>query len=114
MNPAFVDMSQLNMHLQRHQRNHGVALRLFVNSLGNNNEESFYNNPYDPTTSTTNVPNPNEDVSVPSVTFRPCRQLEQQLRLVDPLTPSNNRGCDIYYLVTDIVDRHLSNGCNHC
>ena len=69
--------------------------------------------PYDPSDTTT-IPDSNEAVSVPRVTFKPCHQLEQQLRLVNPLAPSNNCGRDVYYLVINIVGHHLSNECNNC
>ena len=68
--------------------------------------------PYNP--SDIIIPDSNEAVSVPRMTFKPCHQLEQQLRLINPLTPSNNCGRDVYYLVINIIGHHLSNGCNNC
>ena len=77
--------------------------QLFIHGALQQND--FIDSPYNPT-DTINIPDHNEEVTVPSIAFSPCHQLEQQLRLVDPLSPSNNRGCDIYYLVIDIVGHH--------
>ena len=80
--------------------------QLFVH--GSLQQNSTIHCPYD-SSNTTIIPDSNEAVSVARVLFKPCSQLEQQLRLVNPLAPSNNRGCDIYYLVINIVGHHLSN-----
>ena len=66
------------------------------------------------TADTTNIPIPTEAVAVQDVMFKPCNLLEQQLRVVDPCAPSVDCGCDIYYLVTNIVGCHLTRGCNRC
>ena len=56
--------------------------------------------PYD-SSNTTVVPGSNGAVSLPRMTFKLCCQLEQQPRLVDPLVPSSNCGCEIYYYFSD-------------
>ena len=85
--------------------------QLFIHGALQQNTSIDY--PYD-STDTTIIPDSNEAVSVPRVTFTPCHQLELQLRLVNPLAPSNNCGRDVYYLVINIVGHHLSNGCVNC
>lgn len=85
--------------------------QLFVH--GALQQNSAIDCPYN-SANTVSVPDSNDGVSVPSVTFKPCPHLEQQLRLVDPLAPSNNGGCDIYCLMINIVGHHLSNECTNC
>lgn len=85
--------------------------QLFIH--GALHQNSTIDCPYN-SSDTTIIPDSNEVVSVPCVTFKPCRQLEQQLRLVDPLAPSNDCGCDIYYLLINIIGHHISSGCVSC
>ena len=76
-------------------------------------QDHLINFPYGPTDTST-IPANDEGVPVPNVTFRPCHQLEQQLRLINSLSPSSNCGCDIYCLVVDTVGHHISNDCINC
>lgn len=97
-----------NNHPISGERNFPPNLLFIHGALQQNNFIDYPHGPAD----TMNIPNPNEAVSVSSMTFKPCNQLEQQIRLVDP--PSIDYGCDIYYLVINIVGHHLSNGCINC
>ena len=71
------------------------------------------NTPYH-STDTMILPHGNEEVNVPRSTFQPCRQLELNLRMIDPLTPSASNGQDIYCLIVDVVGHHLSSECSNC
>ena len=50
-----------------------------------------------------------EPVSITNMEFQPCHQLELELQLIDPLLPSDNCGCDIYLLATNVLIRSLMN-----
>lgn len=60
------------------------------------------------------VPTPAGSVLVPSLSFKPCHQLEAELQLIDLLGPSQTCGWDIYSLVIRSVGRHLSGVCPNC
>ena len=71
------------------------------------------NTPYH-STDTMILPHGNEEVNLPRSTFQPCHQLELNLCIIDPLTPSASNGQDIYCLIVDVVGHHLSSECSNC
>lgn len=53
-------------------------------------------------------------VSVPQLKFQPCRRVKDLLSCgINPLDPSSDFGCTLYYSACRIVGHHLSSGCTY-
>ena len=68
------------------------------------------NNPF----STSQLPNPGDQVSVPRIRCSPCSRLHSRItRHIFPLTSSDEFGCDLYKQLISIVGNHISR-CSEC